>query len=82
MYADDTVIMSEIREDLQNILDALVAYTKKWNLTVNIDKTKIMVFGNGKKLRDDEIWTYDGKRVDTVNQFNYLGILLNYYGKI
>ena len=81
MYADDTVIMSETREGLQNMLDALVSYTKKWNLTVNIDKTKIMVFRNGKKLRDDEIWTYDGKRVDTVDQFNYLGILLNYNGK-
>ena len=58
MYADDTVIMSEAREGLQNMLDSLVSYTKKWNLTVNIDKTKTMVFRNGKKLRDDEIWTY------------------------
>ena len=50
MYADDTVIISETCDGLQNMLNALLTYTKKWNLTVNIDKTKIMVFRNGKKI--------------------------------
>ena len=81
MYADDTVIISETCDGLQNMLNALLTYTKKWNLTVNIDKTKIMVFRNGKKLNENETWTFDGKRLDIVDQFNYLGILLNYNGK-
>ena len=40
MYADDTVLISESAEGLQRMLNALLSYTKKWNLTVNIDKTK------------------------------------------
>ena len=59
------------------MLDALLTYTKKWNLTVNIDKTKILVFGNGKKL----IGPTMAKNIEVVDQFNYLGMLFNYNGQ-
>ena len=81
MYADDTVLIAETADGLQKMLDALLTYTKKWNLTVNIDKTKILVFRNGKKLTGHVNWTYDGKNIEVVDQFNYLGMLFNYNGK-
>ena len=81
MYADDTVLIAETADGLQKMLDALLTYTKKWNLTVNIDKTKILVFKNGKKLTGHVNWTYDGKNIEVVDQFNYLGMLFNYNGK-
>ena len=78
MYADDTVLIAESVESLQEMLNTLYRYTKEWNLTVNVQKTKIVVFRNGKYVRDEEKWTYDGKNVEVVNQFNYLGLLFNY----
>ena len=81
MYADDTVLISESAEGLQRMLNALLSYTKKWNLTVNIDKTKILVFRNGKKLTGHMEWTYNGKIIEVVDQFNYFGVLFNYNGK-
>jgi hypothetical protein len=81
MYADDTVLISETPDGLQSMLDALYSYTKEWNLTVNIDKTKILVFRNGGKVNDKEKWTYDGKNLEIVNTFNYLGMLFNFNGK-
>jgi predicted site-specific integrase-resolvase len=44
LYADDTVIMSETKEDLQKQLDVFSEYCKFWQLKVNVEKTKILVF--------------------------------------
>ena len=44
MYADDTVIMSETKEDLQKQLNVFSEYCKYWQLKVNVEKNKIFVF--------------------------------------
>jgi hypothetical protein len=38
-----------------------------------IDKTKIVVFRNGGKIRENEKWFYNGKEIEVVDQFKYLG---------
>ena len=48
---------------------------------MNTDKTKIVVFRNGGRIRDNEKWFYDGNTLETVDQFIYLGMLLCYNGK-
>ena len=45
MYADDMVIFAESAEELQAMLNTLHSYTTKWNLTVNVEKTKIVILG-------------------------------------
>jgi hypothetical protein len=81
MYADDTVLIAESAEALQSMLDALQSYNDKWNLTLNIEKTKIVVFRNGGKIRGDENWYYGGHEMQVVNEINYLEMLLYYTGK-
>ena len=54
MYADDMVLLAEKLEGLQKMINSLFNYTQNWNLTVNTNKTKIVVFRNGGKLRDNE----------------------------
>lgn len=46
-YADDTVIMAESAEDLQNALNEFYIYCTRWKPSVNVNKTKIMVFSKG-----------------------------------
>ena len=48
MYADDAVIFSKSKTGLQNMLDKLNVYCKRWNLKVNVDKTKVMIFEKGR----------------------------------
>ena len=81
MYADDTVLIAESPEGLQNMLNALNNYCTEWNLTVNVQKTKIMVFRNGGNIRGNENWTYQGEEIEIVQQFSYLGMNFNYNGK-
>ena len=81
MYADDMVLFPETVAGLQNMLDVLYDYTKQWNLEVNIQKTKIVIFRNGGQIKRNENWLYDGCQIEVLNQFTYLGIVLNYNGK-
>ena len=67
MYADDMVIFAESVEELQAMLNTLYSYTTKWNLTVNVEKTKIVIFRNGGKIRSDEKWFLNGENIRIVD---------------
>jgi len=54
LFADDAVLISETREGLQKSLDSLYEYCCKWKLTVNVEKTKIMVFRKGGRLSNQD----------------------------
>ena len=43
-------------------------------LGVNIDKTKVLVFKNGRSLSRNEKWTNRGRPVDVVNSFTYVAV--------
>ena len=77
LYADDTVILAENEDDLQKALDALNVYCKLWSLTVNLKKTKIIIFSRG-KVRKHVKFLFDGKEVEVVDDYVYLGIKMNY----
>lgn len=71
MYADDTVLLSESKEGLQNILDNLHVYCESWNIDVNVTKTKVVVFRKGSKLPKSYRCFYNKQSVELVNGFNY-----------
>ena len=50
LYADDTVIMAESDADLQKQLDSFSDYCDIWRLKVNVEKSKIVVFSQGRLL--------------------------------
>ena len=77
LYADDTVICAESPGELQAALDAMNEYCRKWKLEVNSTKTKIMIFSRG-KVRKLPRFTYDGKQIEIVFDFQYLGLKFNY----
>ena len=61
-------------------LNLLKTYCDCWGLEVNSDKTKRIVFRKRGRKKPEDQWTYDGKIVEIVDDFNYLGVLLNYNG--
>ena len=67
--------MSETRERLQMSLIQLEEYCLKWNLYVNVEKTKIMIFQKGGVLNKLDKWFYAGNEIEIVNSFNYLGVV-------
>ena len=75
LYADDIVIFGETDADLQNALNILEDYCSRWKLTVNTEKTKIMVFRKGGRLSSNLKFTYQDKVIEVINKFSYLGIV-------
>jgi hypothetical protein len=49
LYADDIVLMSETPEDSQKQLNIFHDYSSIWHLKVNVEKTKVVVFGRGRQ---------------------------------
>ena len=74
LYADDMTIFSETEAGLQQGLNVLETYCNRWKLTVNKDKTKVIVFRKGGILRRDLKFYYQGQELEIVTSFSYLGI--------
>lgn len=80
LFADDLILLSETPQGLQSHLDLLYDYCRRWKLTVNINKTKIIVFRKRGRLHENEQWTYSGDNIEVVDSFNYLGFTVSSNG--
>ncbi len=71
MYADDMVLLSTTPSGLQKSLNLLSVYCKKWQLEVNLNKTKILLFN---KRGYSDTFLFNKQRVEIVCNYTYLGI--------
>ena len=80
LFADDMVICGNSVEDLQCSLNSLYDYCNKWGLEVNTAKTKVVVFRKRGPVKRNEVFWYNNELLEIVDDFNYLGVTLNYTG--
>ena len=66
-YEDDTTLIAESEEELKSLLMKVKVESEKVGLKLNIRKTKIMACG------PITSWEIDGKTVETVSDFIFLG---------
>ena len=66
-YADDTTLMTEIKEELKNLLMKVKEESEKAGLKLNIQKTNIMASS------PITSWETDGETMETVRDFIFLG---------
>ena len=66
-YTDDTTLMTENEEELKSLLMKVKEESEKVGLKLNIQKTKIMASSSITS------WQIDGKTVETVADFIFLG---------
>ena len=50
MYADIIVLLSNGAGGLQKMLNSLLQFCQRWNLKVNVAKTKVIIFNKSGKL--------------------------------
>ena len=75
LYADNIVLFANNPEELQEGLNLLSNYCKRWKLKINVAKTKITVFRRGGILPRNLIFYYDGEPIEIVSKFKYLGVV-------
>lgn len=80
LYADDTILLADTERDMQRAIDATGSYCQDYGLRVNIAKTKWMVVSKG-KVRKVQTFTFEGKVIDRVDRFCYLGVIFQYNGR-
>ena len=66
-YADDTTLMADSEEEFKSLLMKVKGESEKVGLKLNIQKTKIMVYG------PITSWEIDRKTVETVSDFIWGG---------
>ena len=80
LYADDLVIFARSAKGLQRILNKLESYGEKVGLTVNLDKTKVMIFNNSGKSLNNYSFKYGTNKLKNAKSYRYLGLTLCPYG--
>ena len=80
-WADDLLLISKSRQGLQKQIEIVDQYFSDWKHTLNVEKTKTVIFNKaGATLKKEQI-QYRGKNIKTVKHFKYLGILLDSNGE-
>ena len=81
LWADDLVLLSKTKNDLQEQIDILAGYFDNWKLKVNIEKSKVIIFNKRGRLIKDENISYKESIIESVKYYKYLGLLLDSKGK-
>ena len=80
-WADDLVLFSETKEDLDKLLKILEKYCSENYLLINTKKTKCMIFNKSGRLIRRPFYL-DGVKLDMVREYKYLGFLITPSGEI
>ena len=67
-YADDATLMAESEEELKSLLMKVKEESEKFDLKLNIHKTKIMASG------PITSWQIDGETMETMRDFIFGGL--------
>ena len=78
-YADDMAIIAPSLHGLQKLLDQCAKYCNEWDICLNAKKSKCMYFGKTTSSLCDMV--LEGRKVEWVNEWIYLGVTLR-SGKI
>ena len=77
-YADDIVLFSDNPEQLQEMLNIVSEWCKKWRLKINTDKTKIIQFRKSRKQRNNSCeFLLQGTVLSEVQNYKYLGVIFD-----
>ena len=82
-FADDAAAVGTSREDIVRAAQVLDEVTTEWGLTVNVQKTKMMVAGvpRGSNASLQPI-SIRGENIEIVTEFKYLGAIIEECGGI
>lgn len=76
LYADDICLLAENERDLQQMLDVLYTWCRKWMMNVNTKKSNIVHFRNGAKPKTDCVFKFGSDSLVMVPSYKYLGLIL------
>lgn len=76
LFADDQVLISSSENDAQRALFNLSNISRNFNLNISTKKTKVLAFRGAETIRAKIV--LEGKTIEQINSFNYLGCNISY----
>ncbi|OMJ07156.1 hypothetical protein AYI70_g12377 [Smittium culicis] len=73
LIADDAVLLAELSAEIQDALNTITEWSDTWEMAVNASKCGIMTISW--ELTTD--MTLQGQKVDSTDQYTYLGYITN-----
>ena len=85
MYADDTTIYFNLEDfdrynleqDITNELENITLWLKRNKVSLNVQKTKLMIFHRKQKQINELNILIDGIAIERVESFNFLGLIID-----
>jgi exonuclease III/hypoxanthine phosphoribosyltransferase len=70
LFADDLVLCSDSDKGLQNLINGLYNFCRKWHLIVSMTKTNVVIFG---KHNSSHTFKYGENVIQIAQKYKYLG---------
>ena len=80
LFADDQAVLAETEDDLQRSMYNLTKTSEKYDMRISSEKTKTMAFKGKEPVRSKIV--INGKIIEQVNNFKYLGNTISYQGEV
>ena len=77
LYADDIALIAPDEDSLQAMLETVDSWCKRWRLTINTEKTKILHFRGNSVRRSQYHFKCGDLDIDNDSCYRYLGVTLN-----
>ena len=74
LYANDLLLLSETENGLKQCIARLGRYAKVWKLSINLKKTKILVFNKLGRVFNLRI-PFGGQVIEPCSRYDYLGTI-------
>ena len=81
LFADDIALIAHSAEEMQKIVNAFSDASKKFGQEINIKKTEVLYQPMSTRTREEDIMV-DGKKLNSVLEFTYLGSTISNNGCI
>ena len=73
LYADDIAILSKTEAGMQTMLNKLDDWCRKWRITVNETKTKVLHFRPKAMIATNYVFKRGNQKIDVDSSYKYLG---------
>ena len=78
LFADDVVMVTEKKDDMQRNLDEMKKVMEKWGMKMHWGKTKVMVVS---RTEEECKLSIEGEDIEDVKKLKYLGAMISADGR-
>ena len=76
-YADDICLVANSEDNLQQMLNCVHSWCKRWRVLIYADKSKCMHFRRGRSNRSEYTFKIGENVLETTDRYKYLGVIFH-----